>query len=205
MGPRVAMPDPRKPAAAPSTSRGVLLSLFVAAAILGAAGVLLYFGARLNRQENDRRSDQRRQNEFAAIKEGPDNEILIYDAELLAMIVADADAAARATSLVFSDVDFSDERFAEISKLKNLQNVGVYSSQNADALLKYVEGMASIERMWIETSPIQEDGIRLLATLLNLKKIHFEQEMSAKQIELLETTLPKVDVDTRFSEDDEPK
>ena len=194
------MPDPIPPVSAPSASRGVLLSLFVAAAIIGAAGVLLYFGARVNRQENDRRSAERRRGEFAAIKEGPDDEILIYDAELLAMIVADADAAERATSLVFSDADFSDERFAEVSKLKNLQNVGVYSSQNADALLKYLEGMASIERMWIETSPIQDDGIRLLATLPNLKKIHFEQEMSAEQIELLEKTLPNVSVDTPFTE-----
>ena len=199
------MPDPTPPASAPSATRGVLLSLFIAAAIIGAAGALLYFGARLNRQENDRRADDRRQNEFAAIKEGRDDEILIYDAELLAMIVADPDAAERATSLVFSDVDFSDERFAQISKLKNLQNMGVYSSQNADVLLKYVEGMASIERMWIETSPIQDDGIRLLATLPNLKKIRFEQVMSAKQIELLEKTLPKVSVDTPFSEEDEPR
>ncbi|MBA3482347.1 MAG: hypothetical protein H0T51_11075 [Pirellulales bacterium] len=199
------MPDPTPPVSAPSASRGVLLSLFIVAAIIGAAGALLYFGARLNRQENDRRADDRRRNEFAAIKEGPDDEILIYDAELLAMIVADPDAAERATSLVFSDVDFSDERFAAINKLVRLQNVGVYSSQNADALLKYVEGMASIERMWIETSPIQDDGIRLLATLPNLKKIHFEQEMSAKQIELLEKTLPKVSVDTPFTLEDEPR
>jgi hypothetical protein len=194
------MPDPTPPALAPTASRGVLLSLFVAAAIIGAAGVLLYFGARLNMQENDRRAGERRQNEFAAIKDAPDDEILIYDAELLAMIVADADAAERATSLVFSDADFSDVRFSEVSKLKNLQNVGVYSSQNADALLKYLEGMASIERMWIETSPVQDGGIRLLATLPNLKKIHFEQEMTAKQIELLEQTLPKVSVDTPFTE-----
>lgn len=197
------MPDPTPPASAPSASRVVLLSLFVAAAIIGAAGVLLYFGARLNRQENDRRAGERRQNEFAAIKEGPDDEILIYDAELLAMIVADADAAEKATSLVFSDVDFSDKRFAEISKLKNLHNVGIYSSRNADALLKYLEGMASIERMWIETSPIQDDGIRLLATLPNLKKIHFEQVTSKEQIELLENTLPKVSVDTPFTEEDD--
>jgi hypothetical protein len=199
------MSDPIPPASAPSASRGILLSLFVAASIIGAAGVLLYFGARLNRQENDRRSSERRRGEFAAIKEGPDDEILIYDAELLAMIVADADAAERATSIVFSDVDFSDKRFAEINKLRNLQNVGVYSSQNADALLKYMQGMASIERMWIETSPIQDDGARLLATLPNLKKIHFEQEMTAKQIELLEKTLPKVSVDTPFTKEDESR
>jgi hypothetical protein len=194
------MPDPTSPASAPSASRGVLLSLFVAAAIIGAAGVLLYFGAHLNRQENDRRAGERRQNEFAAIKEGRDNEVMIYDAELLAMIVADPDVAEHATSLVFSDADFSDERFSKIRELKGLVNVGVYSSQNADALLKYLEGMASIERMWIETSPIQDDGIRLLATLPNLKKIHFEQEMSAEQIELLEQTLPNVSVDTPFTE-----
>jgi hypothetical protein len=199
------MPDthPSKSARTVSASKGAIRAVIIVLALVGAVVALLIYGGRLNQQENDRRLSERRSRDFAAIKENPAEEILIDDAELLAMVVADAEVAENATSLVFTSVDFADERFAEVNKLEGLKNVGIYSSRNAEACLTYLQGMKSIERMWVETSPIDDEGIALLATLPNLKQIRFEQMMSAKQIELLEKTLPKVNVATPFREEDE--
>jgi hypothetical protein len=196
---------PIKSATAASPAMAVLRAVIIVLALVGAAVALLVYGGRLNRQENDRRLSERRSRNFAAIKENPAEEILIDDAELLAMVVADAEVAENATSLVFTSVDFADERFAEVNKLDRLKNVGIYSSRNAEACLAFLQGMKSIERMWIETSPLADEGIALLATLPNLKQIRFEQVMSVKQIELLEKILPDVNVATPFREDDEPR
>ncbi len=174
-------------------------------AVVGVAAAMVYYGARLSRQEKHRQAAERRSSDLASIKAGAAEEIMIYDAELLVMIVADAEAAEKATSLIFSSVDFSDERFAAIEKLPVLRNVGVYSCEHTDALLNYIQAMATIERMWIETSPIDDEAIARLATLPNLKQIRFEQVMSAKQIELLGRTLPGVNVDIPFPESDEPR
>jgi hypothetical protein len=176
--------------------RGILTVLALAAVVVA----MLLFGQRLNRQENERRLGERRLRDLASIKEGRAEETLIYDPELLLMIVADADAAANATSLVFSNVDFSDKRFAAISRLEALQNLGIASSKNADAVLNYAQGMESIEKIWIEKSPVSEAGISALTTLPNLKQVRFEQAMSAEQSELLRSTLPDVKIDIPFSE-----
>jgi hypothetical protein len=196
---------PNKSATTASPAKGALRAVIIVLALVGAAVALLFYGGRLNQQENDRRMSQRRSRNFAAIKENPAEEILIDDAEVLAMVVADPEVAENAVSLVFTSVDFADERFAEVNKLEGLKNVGIYSSRNAEACITYLQGMKSIERMWIETSPIDDGGIAMLATLPNLKQIRFEQVMSAKQIELLEKTLPDVNVATPFRADDEPR
>jgi hypothetical protein len=181
---------------------GVLRAAAIILILVAAAALMLYYGSRLNKQEDQRRLGERRQRDLTSIKEGRGDETFIYDAEMLALIVADPDAAANATSLVFSNVDFSDKRFAEINRLEQLQNVGVASSANVDALLAYMEGMPSIQRMWIKASPLSESGIGLLASLPHLKQVRFEQAMSAEQVELLETTLPGVKIDTPLSEED---
>jgi len=191
---------PTKSATTVSAWKGAIRAVVLVLALVGVVVAMLFYGGRLNQKENDRRLSERRSRDFAAIKENPAEEILIYDAELLAMVVADPEAAGNATSLVFTSVDFADERFAEVNKLAGLKNVGIYSSRNAETCITYLQGMKSIERMWIETSPIDDGGIALLATLPNLKQIRFEQVMSAKQIELLEKTLPKVNVATPFRE-----
>lgn len=196
---------PKTTATAGSTRKSTVRAVAIGLGLIAVAAVVIFFGARLSRQENDRRASERRSSDLASIKEGGADEIMIYDAELLAMIVADPEAAEKATSLIFSSVDFSDKRFAEIKKLPVLRNVGVYSCEHTGALLNYIQAMETIERMWIETSPVQDEGITLLATLPNLKQIRFEQVMSAKQIELLGKTLPGVNVDIPFPETGEPR
>jgi hypothetical protein len=158
---------------------------------------MLLYAQRLNRQENERRLGERRQRDLASIKVGRADETLVYDAELLLMIVSDAETAANTNSLVFSNVDFSDKRFAVISKLEGLQNLGIASSQNADALLGYAQGMASIEKIWIENSPVSEAGISAISTLPSLKQLRFAQPMSAEQVKLLEESLPDANVEFR--------
>lgn len=179
----------------PFRAARLLRGLFIAALAIAAAADVLLYAARVSERENLRQAAARRSSELSALKEGRSDETMIYDAETLAMIVDDPAAAERAASLVFSSVDFADERFARVGELANLKNVGVYSCRNADRLIDYLHGMASIERMWIEVSPLSDDGVRLLATLPRLKHIHFEQVMTSEEVRRLERALPRAVVD----------
>ena len=132
--------------------------------------------------------------DLAAIKAGQADEIFVYEAELLEMIAADPQAMASATTLVFSSADFADQRFSAVADLKALRNVAINASKNADALLAHMRGMESVEKLYVEQSPVSFRGISALATLPNLKHVRFEQPVSARHAELLKKTLPKVNL-----------
>jgi hypothetical protein len=155
---------------------------------------LLVFGTRVQEREQQRRVGEHLQRDLAAIKQGRCEEIFIYEAELLALIAADPQAMANATTLVFSSADFSDPRFAVISKLKLLENVAINSSKNADAMLGYMQGMSSVQKFWIEESPVSKNGLAMLGKLPNLKRVRFEQPLSADEANLLKQLLPKADL-----------
>jgi hypothetical protein len=179
-----------------TTVRWVLITV----AIIATIGGLLAFGSRISRQEDVRRLRERRDRNLAEIKADPSDEILIYDLELLALLVADEETSVQVKSLVFTEVDFSASPIAEISRLTQLQNIGFYSCGGADLLLARLQGMPSVEKIWVETSAISADGIKLLAALPNLKHIRFEQVMSDADVELLEETLPRVNIEVPQSE-----
>jgi hypothetical protein len=178
--------------------------VLISIAIVAAIGGLLAFGNRISRQEDVRRLSERRARNLAEIKADPSDEILIYDLELLALLVADSETAAKVKSLVFTEVDFSTAPIAEISPLTQLQNVGFYSCRGADKLLARLQGMSSVQKIWVEMSEITPDGINLLATLPNLKQIRFEQALSDADLALLDETLPRVKVDVPQPESTAP-
>src|SRR5687767_1394359 len=167
-------PDRPETHEARSYVRPVLVLLLVA----GGVGALLFYAAKVSDDEHERQAQKRREKAVAALKDDPATQTLVHDAELVAMIADDPDAVEKATTLVFSDVDFSDERFSRVAELVHLENLGVYSCKAPQKLLVRLQGVPSIRKIFFETSPISDEGVRLLGTLPNLRQIHFEQVMS---------------------------
>jgi hypothetical protein len=170
--------------------RGVVTGLLIALTF----AALLLASDRARHREDRRRVGEHLRHDLATIKAGQADEIFVYEAELLEMIAADPQAMANATTLVFSNADFADPRFSAVAELKVLRNVAINSSRNADALLAHMQDMESIEKLYIEQSPISASGIAALRTLPNLKHLRFEQPVSKKEANLLKKTLPKVNV-----------
>jgi len=191
--------------AAPTRLGGYVGAISTVVLLCGGIGALLYYGAKLSNQEHERRGRQRRAAAIEAIKEDPATQTIVHDSELVAMIVDDAAAAERATALVFSDVDFSDKGFKRIAELVNLQDLGVYSCQDTDALFSYIQGMPSIRKIYIETSNFSAESVRLMATLPNLEQVRFEQAMSDDEVELLKATLPNVKLGIPSPQSVEPR
>lgn len=195
--------SPPPPTGPPPPRSGLLVRLLLLAAVVAVAAVgLLLLAARVSEQEHERLSARRRAAEIADLKEGRSQETMIYDAETLLMIVDDPVAAPRAAALVFSGVDFADERFAAVARLDALKHVGVYSCRNAGRLFRHLEGKESIERLYLESSPIDDEGVRLLATLPRLEHVRFEQRMSPEHVERLEKSMPQAVVDAPFGPND---
>jgi hypothetical protein len=170
--------------------RGLIVGMLAA---IGVAALLLA-GEHARRREDQRRIDQHLRHDLAAIRAGQAGDILVYEPELLEMIAADPQAMANATTIVFSSADFVDARFAAVANLKLLQNVAINRSKNADQLLAQMQGMESVEKLYIEQSPVSTEGLAALATLPNLKHLRFEQPLSAEQAELLRKSLPAVNL-----------
>jgi hypothetical protein len=166
----------------------------VIVAVVAAVTALLLFGERVQKREEQRRIGEHVKRDLAAIKQGRGEDIFIYEPELMARIAAEPQAVANATTLVFSRTDLSDPRFADIKKLKVLQNVAIDSCKNADAILIHMQGMSSVEKLWIEDSRVTERGIKALATLPNLMHVRFEQFVTPDEARLLKRTLPDVNL-----------
>jgi threonine dehydrogenase-like Zn-dependent dehydrogenase len=169
-------------------ARGAAIGLSVIAAVAG----LLWCGIHLSHREEDRRAEARRQIAYLAIKEGRGGEITVSDGQLVAMLAADPDCIENCTTLVFTDVDFSDEGFEHLRELAHLVDVGVYSSENIDLMFEHLQGSPALEKLWIESTPVSDDGIGLITTLPRLEFLHFEQAMPVQQISYLKTALPRL-------------
>ncbi|RIK81097.1 MAG: hypothetical protein DCC67_08460 [Planctomycetota bacterium] len=167
-------------------ARSVCCVLVAAAAATG----VLWYGVYLSDRAELHRAADRRWKAFVAAKAGRSDEITVSDGELVAMLADDPDCVANCTTLVFVDVDFAEPGFRRVAELVALADVGVYSSDNADLLLTYLQGAPAIEKLWIESSPVSDWGIGLIATLPNLQYLHFEQAMPVEQIGYLKSALP---------------
>ena len=187
------------------SARSYVQPVFVLILVVGGLGLLLFYAAKVSDDEHEQQAQKRRVKAVAALKDNPAIQTHVHDAELVAMIADDPDAVKNAATLVFSDVDFSDERFSRVAELAHLENLGVYSCKAPEKLLVHLQSVPSIRKIFFETSHLSDEGVRLLGTLPNLRQIHFEQVMSSHQIELLKATLPNVELRIPYPESAEPR
>lgn len=141
----------------------------------------------------DQRTDKMRQELFEKVKHG-NSTPWVLDAELLSMLADDPDCVRNVTSLQFSMSDLSDSRFRRTREFHQLRGINFYDCRNTDNVLEAVNGMPTIITVYFEVSVVTEDGIRLLATLPNLKKVQFEQIMPPSEVGLLRKLLPNVEL-----------
>ena len=67
----------------------------------------------------------------------------------------------------------SDENVRFLSRLSNLKKVYICDEGNAGVFFKQLQGMRSVEDIFIDTTPVSRVGIQYIATLPNLKQLTF--------------------------------
>lgn len=125
--------------------------------------------------------------------------------EVIPAIAEDEECCEKVQSLYVSlwDLDFDPHfDYSPIQKLKNLREIYFYCTYSEE-VLKAAEGMESIEELGFELSGPSVEGIDLLASFPNLKKVTFEQVMSREEIDKLEATLPGVELGITATEESE--
>jgi hypothetical protein len=172
------------------------IALAIIALMLGVGISLLL---KWERDEVSRVAERRRQEAIAKIQTDAGEQIPVHDGIVVARIADDPVNSKLVKSVVLFMCDLSEPGFQRIKSLSNLRLLTIYSCTNADALLKALEGMPSVEKIFIEASPFTEKGGRSLATLPNLQLLFLEQIVPKTQRESLQKALPNVTIETADS------
>jgi hypothetical protein len=132
-----------------------------------------------------------------AVEEGQSSpQVSVSCQEVLPAIAADPKCCANIEKLYFMtfDLDFDpDFDYSPIKKLSRLEFMFFYCF-DSDPVLRAASGMESIEALSFELCGSSPEGLKLLTTFPNLKKVSFTQAMSPEEIELIEETLPGVEL-----------
>ncbi|MBL7040429.1 MAG: hypothetical protein ISR77_17460 [Pirellulaceae bacterium] len=156
-----------------------------------------YYSARRSQAELEREQQERRLRTIAEIRSGR-GDVMIWDAELLEMLVDDPQCVQTVTSIHFFMADLGDPRFRRVREFENVNNIGFYDCGNADNVIVAAKDMASIESLFFEVTRISSESLKSLAAFPNLKKVRFEQVVADETIDELSRLLPDVAVEAPF-------
>ncbi|HEX6962289.1 MAG TPA: hypothetical protein VF175_10510 [Lacipirellula sp.] len=187
-----------------ASSAGCLAMTMLMVLIIAGAAILIAQHLKRERQAFERRQAERRAELVEDVKSGADgSRLTITDAETLVALASDPDCVANLKTLTLGMVDLSGD-VAAASKLINVERITLYDCQGADNLLAAMKGSPVVEQIHVEVSRLSDEGVRLLATFPNLKKVRIEQVVNKARAELLRSTLPGVKVEIPFPEAAEP-
>ena len=82
-----------------------------------------------------------------------------------------------------------------VSKFVNLRRLHAYSCTDVENFLSALQASPAIEELSFEASVLTDEGIQLLATFPNLKKVGFQYIADKKQVDLLRATIPNAVVE----------
>lgn len=141
-----------------------------------------------------------------AVEEGQTAQsISVHCQEAIPALAADEVCCENIRSLEFAlfERDYDPHfDYSPIRSLKNLRHMFFYCTAS-EPVLEAAKGMESIEELAFELSAPSLDGMEVLATFPNLKRVSFEQVMHREQIEKLETTLPGAELHIPYTEESE--
>lgn len=170
-------------------------SCLVMAGVLLAIVGLMIGGIYLLAQRDRAEAAKRRAAELAEDFENArgDAEVHVFlDPTLLVMLADDPDSVKILTELDLSMVDFRDRDMAAVSKLSNVKRVYAYSCHGIENLLSAMQGLPAVEELHFDTTLLSDEGIKLLATFPNLKKVRFNYVAEQERVDLLKSTIPHV-------------
>lgn len=171
--------------------RGCLIVAGVAVVLLGA---LLAAGRILGPRAAERQRVTRVKSLFNEAK-GRSSAYIFMEAEVIKKLAEDEESAKELVEFNLSSIDFQGVDMTPASKLSKLKTIHAYDCRGIENLLSALQGSASLEELSFDSMVLSDDGIQLLATFPNLRKVYFTYIADKKRVDQLRATIPNVVVE----------
>lgn len=158
--------------------------------ILALAALSLYESHRQSVARHQRNQRARELESFQQVKSG-ESEVTVFGApEILEMLSADPDCVRNLDSVFFFMCDLSDPRYEVLTRLTNVDDIGIYDCQGIDVFLSNIAGMDSLESIYFESIFIEGEMLKRLAAFPKLERVHFERRLDVPEVQQLRQSLP---------------
>lgn len=131
---------------------------------------------------------------LADVKNGS-NHVSIAHADLLRALAADPECIDHLTDVTFTSMELSRDLQEPLARLKNLETVGFYSCRKVDEVVPVCSSM-SLTHVWFETSPVSPEALATLSTSSSLRKVSFDQDLSAEHVAVLKRFPATIKIDS---------
>lgn len=174
-----------------------LIALALTAVVIAVSVALINSDLKEGVRHFERKKAERRTESFEKVKAGDDgNGIIVFqDPRLIEMLAGDDDCIKNLKRLNLSSVDLNGPQTASAGKLVNVNKIAFYDCVGPEELLKAMKGSPSVEELSFDTTLVSDDGVRMLATFPNLKKVYFSYVNEQSREKLLRETLPGVEIE----------
>lgn len=192
MGPNASADLPSK-----NSARGRLIAGAIVASVLAALVIAVQFKMRSDQRHFELRQAEEREKSVRVVQAGDDGEnvVVFLDSRLIEMLAADPKCVANLKTLRLDMADLSGPETAAASKLVNVRRISFYNCTAANNLIAVMQGSSAVEEIRFEVTSLSDDGVRLLGTFPNLRRVHFQQIVDAERVKLLRRSLPGVELE----------
>ena len=147
----------------------IVLLPIVVAAVLPA---VRRFNEQAGRRNIERRDRDSTEEELAWVRAGKRFDLTIFGAASLEAVVVPADCIAKVKEVHIPGwTDLADPRWSLLNRLPNLEGLSIYDSRGAEDLFKNIQGLKTIQRIFLESVPFSDTGMRYLAIPPNLREL----------------------------------
>ena len=143
--------------------------------------------------ELERKESEWRQKWFDDVKGGK-HYATIMDPKIIPMLANDSDCVRNITALHFSMVKIEPNEASPIEQLVNVRHIFFYDTRGTDAVLESAKKL-QVESLAFDMARPSEASLKGLADFPSLKKIHFGHILYPREIAILETLDPKIELD----------
>lgn len=172
-----------------------LIVLAGVSAVVVLIAISLYGSYLSSIAESQRKQRAREVESYQQVKAG-ESQVMVYRTpEILEMLAADPDCVRSLDSVYLFLCDLSDPRYEVLTKLTNVDDIGIYDCEGIDDFLKHIAGIESLESIYFESIRIEGNMLKRLGAFPNLTRVHFERRLDVPEVQQLRQSLPNVKIE----------
>lgn len=115
--------------------------------------------------------------------------------EVISKLAKDEESVEELVELNLSSIDFHDVDMTAARNLSKIKTIYAYDCTDIENLLSALQGSTSLEELSFDSMLLSDEGVQLLATFPNLRKVHFTYIADKNRVDQLRAAIPNVVVE----------